>query len=69
MASRRVDIRLDWENGVFFEMRRRVDGGDWVSIVKVEENANIKTITSPLLSLCVSDMRNAVEEAIKEMEA
>ena len=44
MAASTRDIRISWENGVNFKMDTRLDAGDWVTVIDMDENGHLNKL-------------------------
>lgn len=47
-----IILKLKWENGVSFEMMEKVGEGDTLSVIKIEENADIASIWTNISRIC-----------------
>ncbi|KKL71580.1 hypothetical protein LCGC14_2093510 [marine sediment metagenome] len=69
MALIEIEIMLKWENGVSFEMTEKEDDGAVVSIIKVEENANIASIWPHIREVCKAQIEGYLNRVGDEMKS
>jgi len=58
MAAHIVEIKLNWENGVNFTMKAKLDAGAEVTIVEIAENSRIASIWGHTVDLCTTYFRD-----------
>ena len=68
MASE-LEIKITWENNHFFKMEKKVEGGDWLTVVSIEENAHIAAIAGSIKGLCMADFNAHLNVIMDEMQA
>lgn len=64
-----LEIKLTWENNNFFKMEKKPEGGEWIKVVEIQENAHIATIAGNLQALCMADFNAHLDAIMKEMQA
>lgn len=69
MAEKQVEIELNWENGNYFEMKLKPDDGDWLQVVRVDEQGNIATIWPKVEQICLLAFAKKCAEIGEEMRA
>ena len=67
MATSEFEIKLEWENGNYFSMATKEEGGEWVTDIKVEENGSISSLWPGAQSACITRFNNKVSSIGKEM--
>ena len=68
MASE-LRFKIEWENNHFFQMKKKIDGGSWMTVVEIEENAHIAAIAGNLKGLCMADFNAHLDAIMNEMTA
>lgn len=68
MAVSEFEVKLQWENGNYFSMVTKDEGGEWITDIKVEENGAIADIWSGVQSACLTRFNNKVSSIGKEMK-
>ncbi len=66
--AKTVQFEIKWENNNFFQLKIKEEGGGWVTIMDVKENASIAELSTPVRLLCMSMFAKHLDEALKEME-
>ena len=67
MAAHKMEIKLEWENSVHFTMKAKMDGGDEVSLIKVQEDACIKCVWRHVADFCITYITTKLHEIGNEM--
>ena len=63
-----LEIKVTWENNVFFQMEAREQGGDWLTVVMMNENSTIKAIWGEIDRICHNYFTYHLNEIGKEMK-
>lgn len=69
MAGSELEIKLSWENGVSFEMTTKRDAGDVSTVVKIDENGQIKEIWPNVQGICQTFFGTQINNIGTEMKA
>jgi hypothetical protein len=70
MAAQVRLIRLAWENGVNFKMDSKLDDGDFVTIIDVDENGHLdKLWDSGIATVCTTYFETELGIIGSEMKA
>jgi hypothetical protein len=68
MAETKTTITLTWENNESFELRcRETDESDWLTIIHVDENSDIKGLWDDIASICVDFFAQRMKKVKDEM--
>jgi len=67
MAASELEIKITWENNHFFKMEKKPSGGDWLTVVSIEENTHIAAIAEHLKQLCLADITAHLDAIMSEM--
>jgi len=64
-----LEIKITWNNNEFFKMEKKEDGGSWITVVEIEENAHISAIVGSLKGLCMADFNAHLDSIMNEMQS
>lgn len=64
-----LEIKIKWEDNLFFKMEKKLDGGSWVLVVEIEENTHIAAIAGSLKAICMADISAHLEDIMTEMQS
>ena len=67
MAATVIDVRIEWENGVAFEVQAQEGSGPVVTIVKAGENGNLAVMWSALTDVTERYIKALMARIGKEM--
>ena len=67
MAGKELEVKITWEDNNFFKMEKKPEGGDWITVVEIEENAHIAAIAGNLKGLCMADFNAHLDAIMAEM--
>ena len=62
-------IKLSWENDDSFKMETNLDGGDWVTVVEMDENNYFSTLWGDIEEMCNKFFNKTVATIGAEMKA
>jgi len=62
-------IKLSWENDDSFKMETNLDGGDWVTVVELDENNYFSTLWGDIEEMCNKFFNKTVAKIGAEMKA
>lgn len=68
MAAHLMEIKLNWENGVNFTMKTKLDAEDEVTIVEIAENTRIASIWGHVVDLCTTYFRDQMNKIGNDMK-
>lgn len=69
MAIQRWRFDLEWENNNTFEMTEKLDDGDSVSVIKIEENAELINLWNHIESICKATFDAKLQQIGEDMKA
>jgi len=69
MATQTRLIRFAWENDVGFKMDTKLDDGDWITIVQMDENGHIGSLWPSTQTICETYVKEQVSLIGSEMRA
>ncbi len=67
MADVRL-IKLTWENDEEFKMETQLNGGNWLTVLEMDENGHIHTLWDSAQKLCSTYFHTTLEEIGKVMK-
>jgi len=68
MAAHLMEIKLNWENGVNFTMKTKLDAEDEVTIVEIAENTRIASIWGHVVDPCTTYFRDQMNKIGNDMK-
>ena len=70
MAEQIRLIRLTWENNVSFKCDSKLDDGEWVLVIEIDENNHLKSVwDNEITGIITSYLGNRLSEIGNEMKA
>jgi hypothetical protein len=70
MAAQIRLIRLSWENGVNFKMDSKLDDGNFVTVIEIDENGHLDTLwDSGVATVCTKYFETELNTIGAEMKA
>ena len=70
MASQTRLIRLQWENNVSFKCDTKLDDGEWVLVLEIDENNHLSNVwDSEITSIVTKFLTSKLAEIGNEMKA
>jgi len=69
MATQTRLIRLTWENDNQFKMDTKLDDGDWITIVQMDENGHIASLWPSAQTICETYVKEQLSLIGSEMKA
>jgi len=70
MASQTRLIRLQWENNVSFKCDTKLDDGEWVLVLEIDENNHLSNVwDSEITSIVTKFLTNKLAEIGNDMKA
>ncbi|GAI44182.1 unnamed protein product [marine sediment metagenome] len=67
--EKELEIKIKWLNNEFFVMEKKSQGGDWIKVVEIQENAHIAALAEHLKQLCLADITAHLDAIMSEMTA
>ena len=70
MARQTRLIRLQWENNVSFKCDTKLDDGEWVLVLEIDENNHLSNVwDSEITSIVTKFLTNKLAEIGNDMKA
>ena len=69
MAEGEIEVMLKWENGKSFEMTQKHAEATVITVVRMEENGNIKRLWEHVEAICKEDFARHLAEIGEQMKA
>ena len=70
MASQTRLIRLQWKNNVSFKCDTKLDDGEWVLVLEIDENNHLSNVwDSEITSIVTKFLTNKLAEIGNDMKA
>ena len=69
MAAHTIEIKLNWENGMSFNLKSKIDAEAEITIMEITENADMGSVWNHAAELCLSYIRSRLNDIGIEMMA
>ena len=70
MAAKTRLIRFQWENDVNFQMDTKLDDGEWITVIDIDENGHLDTLwDSGIATVCAKYFETELNIIGAEMKA